>query len=271
MAIPGWSVRQMLLKSRSRYRHKQQIEVARRVLAGAGGQMPKHNRPLFFVVVAMLLCAAHQLPIMSCPVAFGQSASAEKITSFPSAIDKACRKGRARLYDECSDQRVILASAAKQAEAEGKVLLVSYGAEWCIWCHVLAKHLYGETTRFTYTFGYPTQPEARDTATIYERAGRDTSGDAKALRSFVAQSFVLVHIEGHYARGGMSVLQATGAEPLLGQGIPLVFTVNRAGRYAGHLEHQRVEVRRDTEDWYRGYDRSRLLAELRKLRDAAVK
>ncbi|NNE23548.1 MAG: hypothetical protein HKN11_13145 [Rhizobiales bacterium] len=58
------------------------------------------------------------------------SANAAGIAKLPTHFDKNCRRGRAKLYDECGDQRVLFASALKRASKEGKVLLVSFGAEW---------------------------------------------------------------------------------------------------------------------------------------------
>ncbi|MGB8401772.1 hypothetical protein, partial [Bradyrhizobium sp.] len=166
------------------------------------------------------------------------------ITTIPAAFDKNCRKGRARLYDECSDQSRVFEAAAQRAAVENKVLLVSYGAEWCIWCHVFAKYIHGERTRFEYTYGGPDAPEARQTSTIFEREKRDVTADAAALSAYVARSFVVVHIEGQYAPNGDAVLARTGAPAF--KGIPFIFTVDRKGRYAADFKNEPVEIRRDT-------------------------
>src|SRR5215467_14534017 len=65
------------------------------------------------------------------------------ITTVPAELDRACRRGRAKLYDECSDQLSLFETATTRAVAEGKVPLVSYGAEWCIWCHVFERYIHG--------------------------------------------------------------------------------------------------------------------------------
>lgn len=191
------------------------------------------------------------------------------ITTIPEKLDKNCRRGRAKVYDECSDQWLVFEAAAKRAATENKVLLVSYGAEWCIWCHVFTKYIHGDKTRFEYTYGAPEEPEERSTSTIYEREKRDVSGEAASLNAYVARSFVVVHIESYYANGN-DVLKRTGAAPFAGTWIPFIFTVDRSGRYAAHLEHDIVQLRRDTEDWYRGYDRRKLMIELQKMHDAAL-
>jgi len=192
-----------------------------------------------------------------------------KITTIPAQFDKGCRQGRAKLYDECLDQSSIFEAAKHGAAAENKVLLVSYGAEWCIWCHVFDKYIHGETTRFEYSYGRPDAPEARQTSTIFEREKRDVTADAAALNAYVARSFVVVHIEGQYAPNGAAVLEKTGAAPFMNYSIPFIFTVDRRGQYAAHFKNEPVEIRRDTDDWYRGYDRRKLLAELQRMHDTA--
>ena len=191
------------------------------------------------------------------------------ITTIPAELDRGCRRGRAKLYDECSDQLSLFETATTRAAAEGKVPLVSYGAEWCIWCHVFERYIHGGTTRFEYTYGSPDAPEARQTSTIYERAKQDVTAEAAALSSYVGSSFVVVHIDVQYAPNGRAVMERTGAAEFENGGIPFIFTVDREGRYAAHLDHDTVELRRDTNDWYRGYDRRRLLAELQRLHAAA--
>src|SRR5262245_44629331 len=226
-------------------------------------------------VRASTLLSVLALVCLACPtVALAQASeipavSAGKITIVPSKLDKACRRGRATLYDECSDQLGIFEAAKQLAAAENKVLLVSYGAEWCIWCHVFAKYIHGETTRFEYTYGHPDAPEVRQTSTIFEREKRDGKADAAALNAYVARSFVVVHIEGQYAPNGAAVTEKTGAAAFMSNAIPFIFAVDRRGQYAAHFKSETVEIRRDTDDWYRGYDRRKLLAELQRMHDTA--
>jgi len=77
--------------------------------------------------------------------------AAIQITSFPEQIDRNCRNGKAKIYDECSDQIDLFEAAQSKAQAEGKITLVSYGAEWCIWCHVFDAYIHGQLDKFTYT------------------------------------------------------------------------------------------------------------------------
>jgi len=217
--------------------------------------------------------AASAIIVTTAYAAIGQwsaLAADRQITTFPQTLSKDCRYGRAKIYDECSNQSVIFDAAAKQAAAENKVLLVSFGAEWCIWCHVFEKYVHGGKTRFEYTYAFPEAPDLKFSATLYEREVRDVTEKAARLKEFVSRSFVVVNIDAQFAPNGESVLQKTGADQHDVGGLPFIFSVDRNGRFAARFDHDRVELRRDTEDWYRGYDRERLLAHLKELHAAAV-
>jgi hypothetical protein len=106
---------------------------------------------------------------------------------------------------------------------------------------------------------------------IYEREKQDVTKEAAELSDFVGRSFVVVHVDGQYAPNGNAVLEKTGAARYMDNSIPFIFTVDGNGRYATHFNHDFAEIRRDTNDWYRGYDRRKLLSELQRLRDAALR
>jgi len=221
-------------------------------------------RPARFLALVWCLSAAFNLPGAA-------SASDVEITRFPEKLDRNCRNGRAKLFDECADQFAMFQNALRRARAEGKVLLISFGAEWCIWCHVFDQYIHGGKTRFTYTFGGPDNPDRKETATIYEKEKKDVTADANALRSYVSTSFVIVHIDGQFAPNGHAVLERTGADGRFDGSIPYVFTVTAKGRFAARLEPARVETRRDGWwDWYRGYSRAALMAHLAELHKAAL-
>ena len=223
---------------------------------GGGGMSAARLRAFARGIVA---CAFALVPLI---------ASAEGLVSYPERVDASCRGGRATIYDECADQRRIFADASKRAAAEGKVLLVSFGAEWCIWCHVFSKYVKGARDSFTHTYSDADEREWF-TETLYERARGDAARDAEALAKFVSETFVLAHIDYKHSAGGVEVLEATGANERFNNWLPFIFTVDAAGRFAMRLDHDRVEYRRDTEDWFRGYDRKKLIAVLTEMRDAA--
>jgi hypothetical protein len=189
--------------------------------------------------------------------------------AFPEKLDPACRDGKARLFDRCTDQLALFDQARNRAKAEGKTLLVEYGAEWCIWCHVFAAHIKGEHGRFRYTYGSPDAPDERDTATFVEGNWADANA-ARELAEYVAASFVVVHIDLEYAPNGAAVLESTGALEHYTRTVPYIFTVDSGGRFSARFHHDPAERRRDgVLDWYRGYDRRNLLEQLKAMREAA--
>ena len=194
---------------------------------------------------------------------------AHAYAGFPLEIDSKCRDGKAQIFDECGDQLALFKTALARANLEHKVLLVEFGAEWCIWCHVFDAHINGEHHRFTYTYGTPDEPESRQTTTFKEGKGAAARA-ANALREFVAANFVIVHIDAAYAPNSDHVLEASGASERYDETLPFIFSVDQRGKFAQKFMSDAVEKRRDTEsDWYRGYDRAGLLAQLTSMRDAA--
>ena len=182
---------------------------------------------------------------------------------FPQTIDPDCRGGRAQIYDECSSQFDVLNAAMAEAERTGKIVMVVYGAEWCIWCHVFDKYLAGQTGTFKYNL-------EGDRYTLFE--GKLEEEAAEAVRDYAARTFVLAHIEDQYSSDGYAVLEAVGAAEHMGMGIPYIFTL-RDGRFAARMRDTgdlpEMEVRREGFLYYRGYDRAMLLDELRRVADAA--
>lgn len=189
------------------------------------------------------------------------------IVSFPTDPRADCPDSRARLYGECADQRVILAEGMAAAKADGKLVLVELGAEWCVWCHVLHRHLIGETfSQFEYIY--------RDGETYAQeepKARADTEA-AQALARYMAENFVFVHLnaDDKFERQpeggtGWDVLRATGAEGLFQDWVPLTFALTAEGALVGEFDSRKAELR-DDDTGYRGYDRRVLLAEARRLR-----
>jgi len=189
--------------------------------------------------------------------------------TYPERLDPACRDGKATLFDECGDQVALFEAALARAKLEKKVLLVEFGAEWCIWCHVFETHVNGDHTTFDYTYGTPDDPDARYTATFREARGSDPEL-ASRLRQFVADNFVIAHVDCENAPNGYEVLDRVAAAERNPRGIPYIFSVDESGRFARQFDHDAIEKRRDADDdWYRGYDRRGLLNQLTEMRDAA--
>jgi len=208
------------------------------------------------------------LMLLSSPLASASEGKNPNLISYPETLDKNCRDGRAKIFDECGDQYKLFKLALKRAKSEDKTLLVSFGAEWCIWCHVFDKYIHGVSDTFTHTYSNP-RDTYRDTSTLLEKAGHDTKAEAKDLADFVAKHFVIVHIDYKYSDKGVEVLEKTSAREHYDGGLPFIFTVNRKGKFAKMMIASDVETRRDTEDWFRGYDRAKLKAVLADMDKAA--
>lgn len=201
--------------------------------------------------------------LMACWTASAR-ADTTSLIRFPQATDPACNHGHSQIYDECNSQAPIYARALAEARKSGKVLLVSFGAEWCIWCHVFEAHLVGEAGSFHYAYD-------NHDVTLNEHAAPGAPAEAETLRAFAAKNFVLVNIEAEKALDGMAVVLGAGVAGSDVQGLPFIFSVTADGKVAAVFNQDAAEVRRDTEvDWYRGYNRKALLAELQRLHDAAM-
>lgn len=201
------------------------------------------------------------------PINFASTKSFDK---FPKTFDKKCKNGKAKLYDECSNQIPIFQKALDEAKKSNKTLLVSYGAEWCIWCHILEAYIEGKKTKFDYVFGKPDKPDARFNTTFHEREKYDVTKEAKALNDFVKNNFVVVHIVNYKTTNGNSILKKTGAEKHYADEIPFVFTVKNDGQYTGHIEIKEIQVKRKGEDFFYGLDRAKLLTNLQRIKQLAL-
>jgi thiol-disulfide isomerase/thioredoxin len=179
-------------------------------------------------------------------------AAASTIVSYPLSLDPNCRDGRATAYDQCSNQLDLFRAATTQAEAEGKAVLVIIGAEWCGWCRAFDAHMKGATGR-------------------YDRVSKDKRGDvsqgALDLVRYTAENFVVVHIEDDFAPGAEDVVAAAGAEAYFQEKYPTIFATTPDGRFAAKMEHPFVKIQ--IPGSYQGYDRGRVLKELKRLRAAA--
>jgi hypothetical protein len=215
-------------------------------------------RPAAALAAALWLAACTDEPVPTLPQAY---------TGFPESVDPHCRDGSATIYDECGDQLTLFRTALARANAENKVLLVEYGAEWCIWCHVFNAYINGDKGRFRYTYASRKEPEAWTSRTFDE--DDDVEG-AEALRDFVARHFVVVRIDAQYAPNGSEVLDHTGAAEHFPGGLPFVFTVDSKGGYAATFEGRGLEKRRDSFNWYRGFHRDTMLRVLTSMRNAAL-
>ena len=215
---------------------------------------------LKIIVAAFLLL----LPLMA---SAGNEAVYFDVETYPQTISKSCREGIAQIYDECDSQQNLLDSAIQNAQETGKTVLVVYGAEWCIWCHVFDKYVKGYSQEFQYTWEYRKGDNQRWKMT--ERENKNAKDEAKALNQLVAESFVLLHIESHYSPDGAETAKSTGFDPGRFGYVPVIFTLDQAGKYASHMpEYDAIpglEVREDSGRQFRGFNRKLLQTELDRL------
>jgi Protein of unknown function, DUF255 len=179
----------------------------------------------------------------------------------PAVVAAACKaKGKQTqiLFDLCRNQVELLREAQQLAKASNKSVIVSFGADWCIWCHVFEAYLLGGHGVFThYTPDGPWE--------MQETPKPDNIALASELKAFVAKNFVIVNIAEESDESGASVLKITGADVHFTQSLPFIYALRDDGSFGGVLKSTESEVRRDGDDPYRGYDRVKLLAALKML------
>ncbi|HPE48639.1 MAG TPA: thioredoxin family protein [Hyphomonas sp.] len=182
-------------------------------------------------------------------------AAAAGVVTYPLALDPACRDGRAKAYDQCSNQIDIYSAALEQARAENKALLVIIGAEWCTWCHAFDATLKGATANYDY---------------INRHKRGDVSQAALDLATYVAANFVVVHVEDDFAPGADEVIAAAGAQDYFQEKYPTIFAVGPDGKFAAKLNHPYVKILKQGLSSYHGYDRKLVFEELKRLHTAAL-
>ncbi len=211
------------------------------------------------IAFATLILLSFTLPI---------GAAETHLSIYPQSISPDCFGGRARAYDECGDQALLMEAAKQEAAETGKTVLVVYGAEWCIWCHVFKSHLKGEYGEFEYVIEGPTRIDMK------EFLRDDDIEHARQLADFAAANFVVVGIEAQYTDTGWDVLINTGAANHYPNSLPFIFTIDEVGEFAAdypskYSDEELDVTRNGLFGYYRGYNRILLLEELEILLAAA--
>lgn len=193
------------------------------------------------------------------------------LQSFPQSLDTQCREAIANIYDECGDQQLILDQALKAAQNVDKRVLILYGAEWCIWCHVFDKYVKGQNRKFEYQWQYH-DGENLDWVML-EKENQRAEEEAIQLNHYFAEHFVLAHIESYYSANGEQVLADLGYDVSNIKSVPLVLVLDSSGQITGEMQSSEellgLEKRQDSGEEFRGYDRKLLLAELQRLFETA--
>lgn len=185
---------------------------------------------------------------------------ARAISVLPEEPRTSCNGVSAKLYNACISQVGILDEAIREAEHSGKVVVVAYGAEWCIWCHILYHHLDGAFGEFRYRL------PGRGIVGMNEPLGNVSREEVVALNHFVADNVVLAYISDD-ADDGYSVLERTGADTSFPNALPFVYSLDRRGR-AVRIMADEVAFRSSDglfSKAFAGYDRKKLLAEFQSM------
>ena len=206
---------------------------------------------VFFIFCCVLSITAHD------------SKAQSTLSYYPKQIENSCFGGRALSFDECGVQQSILDAALAEANASNKTVLVVFGAEWCVPCHIFKQYIQGKYGKFRFVIEGTTEYKMDEYATNID------TQQAADLASFVADQFVLANIEAQHSFDGYDVLQASGAGDKIGEAIPYVYSVDADGKFLAELpynhEMKALDKRREGEDWFRGYHRDVLMVELGKL------
>ncbi len=188
----------------------------------------------------------------------------ETLSIYPREISEDCFGGRAKAYDECGVQMDLLAAAMTEAEQTEKTILIVYGAEWCIWCHVFKSHVKGEYGEFAYSL------EGDEPLEMREKVSEETIALAKELADYVKNNFIILNIESQYSDDGYNVLEETGAADAYAFYLPFIYAIDQSGKYTHELPSSDFEISNDFLFFlYRGYDRAIMLEELQFLREAS--
>jgi len=127
--------------------------------------------------------------ILASPVSLaGNESIYYPVDSYPKTLSKGCRDGDAIIYDECSTQQYVIDQALEAANKSDKSVLVLYGAEWCVWCHVFDKYINGHSNAFNYRFKYHDGEKIK--YNLREKENKNAAVEAKLLNWYVAENFV---------------------------------------------------------------------------------
>ena len=166
------------------------------------------------------------------------------LVSYPHVALLCPRQQAGNLFATCLPQDEIFRRARDHAAAENKLLLVDYGADSCIWCGVIDQYFDGMI------------------GIQYEQLDHLDFGFAKMLAEFLADNFILVHINSEVEPEARQVMSGIGAEAVVGGPIPTFIALDPA---TGATERAYLENAENPVDGdYHGYNRTKLLTELRR-------
>ncbi|MBS0295863.1 MAG: thioredoxin family protein [Proteobacteria bacterium] len=161
------------------------------------------------------------------------------LVTFPDAA-QACGDDESHHYVTCRTQTEVLQAAMVRARREHKQVLVSVGADWCIWCYVSALYFNGWSD------------------TRREPAAAGDRDDAIALADYMAPRFVVVNLNAE-APDLAPALEAAHIDQEQVRGYPSFFLLDAAGARFVDLDRASLPKAGD----FRGYSRRGMLALLK--------
>ena len=223
------------------------------------------------VSISFLVFAFISFSLVSVNVSAAGNGRFFDVEAYPLTLDAACREGVAKLYDECGSQVDIVNAAMTAAAAKDKTVLVVYGAEWCVWCFVFDSYIQGEYREHYYEWA---RDQELEKWVMTQKSNEGAKPDARRLNQFVAENFVIAHIEGDKAPDGADAINALGLNASDINFYPFIASLSKTGAYAGHMFGYEVmknsEDRKDREGRkLKSFDRTLLLERLNQLKNQA--
>ena len=166
------------------------------------------------------------------------------LVSYPNVALLCPKQPAGNLFATCLPQEKVFQKARAHAAAENKLLLVDYGADSCIWCGVIDRYFDG------------------DIGVQHEQIDHLDFGLSGQLARTMSKTFILVHINSEVEAEARQVMAGIGAEAVVGGPIPAFIALDPA---TGATERAYLEkAENPVAGEYHGYDRGKLLTELRR-------
>ena len=164
------------------------------------------------------------------------------LVKYPNVGALCPEQGVRDVYASCRKQGELFKRARAHAVESRKLLLIGYGADWCVWCKVSDRYLDGAVSK---------QEEGSAESNL-RLAGN--------LASFVAETFVVLHIDSDKKAETKPLMKAIGAGEWIGPAVPVFVVLDPR---SGSVEEARlVEAEKPQSAGYVGYDRVLVLKEL---------
>ena len=164
------------------------------------------------------------------------------LVKYPNVGALCPEQGARDIYASCLRQRDLFERARAHAVESEKLLLIGYGADWCVWCKVSDRYLEGAVSK-----------QEEGSADSNQRLARN-------LAEFVAEAFVIVHVDSDKKAETAPLMQEIGAGQWAGRAVPVFVVLDPK---SGAVEEARlVEAEKPASAGYVGYDRVEMLREL---------